>query len=131
MDASVALQQRMRRLGIREADLEERFVRSGGPGGQNVNKVATCVILLHRPTGVQVRCERQRSQGQNRLLAREMLVERLEAQRRAKEQAEAAKAAKALRQKRKRPRWLREQLLAFKKARAEKKTLRRRMRHED
>jgi protein subunit release factor B len=131
MDASVALQQRMRRLGIREEDLEERFVRSGGPGGQNVNKVATCVILLHRPTGMQVRCERQRSQGQNRQLAREMLVERMEALRRLREQAEAARVAKARAQKRKRPRWLREQLLAFKKARSEKKTLRRRMRHED
>ncbi len=62
---------------IREEDLEEIFVRSGGKGGQNVNKVSTCVILKHRPTGLVVRCDSERSQAMNRALARERLVERM------------------------------------------------------
>lgn len=73
----------MARLGVREEDLEETFVRSGGHGGQNVNKVATCVVLLHRPSGLQVKCQVSRYQGRNRELARGMLLDRLEAARRA------------------------------------------------
>ena len=60
----------MAALGVRESDLEESFVRSGGRGGQNVNKLATCVMLLHRPTGIQVKCQSTRQQGLNRFLAR-------------------------------------------------------------
>ena len=63
------LAQRMTALGVRESDLDETFVRSGGHGGQNVNKVATCVMLLHRPTGLQVKCQETRQQGLNRFLA--------------------------------------------------------------
>lgn len=61
---------RMHRLGIREEDLDETFVRSGGHGGQNVNKIATCVMLVHRPTGIAVKCQETRYQGRNRELAR-------------------------------------------------------------
>ena len=70
----------MERLGIREADLKESFIRSSGPGGQNVNKVATCVVLIHVPTGLVVKCQKDRSQAMNRYSARRILLERLESQ---------------------------------------------------
>src|SRR5208337_199575 len=73
------LAQRMALLGLREADLEETFVRSGGHGGQNVNKTSTCVMLLHRPTGLQVKCQATRQQGLNRFLARRLLLDKIEA----------------------------------------------------
>jgi protein subunit release factor B len=74
-----ALRERMAELGVREEDLEERFVRSSGAGGQHVNKTATCVWLRHLPTGVEVKCMRERSQSVNRFLARRELVEKLAA----------------------------------------------------
>src|SRR5437660_326117 len=73
-EKDAALAQRMAALGVRETDLEESFVRSGGHGGQNVNKTSTCVMLLHRPTGVQVKCQSTRQQGFNRVLARRVLL---------------------------------------------------------
>lgn len=73
-----ALMEKMRELGITEDDLEESFIRSGGPGGQNVNKVATCVQLKHLPTGISVKVQKDRSQGVNRFLARREIVYRLE-----------------------------------------------------
>ena len=77
-----ALRRRMEELGVRESDLEESFVRSGGKGGQNVNKVASCVVLVHRPTGTRVKCQKDRSQAMNRFFARRMLLDQLERQRR-------------------------------------------------
>src|SRR3989338_7307154 len=92
----------MHRLGVQESEFEESFVRSSGPGGQNVNKVATCVVLRHRPSGLEVRCQRERSQALNRFLARRVLLGRLEAQRLGAASAEARRIAKLRRQKRKR-----------------------------
>ncbi len=77
-DKEKALLEKMRALGIREEDLDETFVRSGGPGGQNVNKVATCVQLKHIPTGISVKVQKDRSQGVNRFLARREIVYRIE-----------------------------------------------------
>ena len=73
-----ALQEKMERLGIRESDIVERFVRSGGPGGQNVNKVATCVYLKHLPSGIEVKCQKERHQAMNRFFARRLLVQKIE-----------------------------------------------------
>ena len=70
-DKARELEERLARLGVRAEDLEESFVHSGGKGGQNVNKVATCVVLVHRPTGIAVKCQRERTQGANRLIARQ------------------------------------------------------------
>src|SRR3990167_8470480 len=70
----------MQRLGVKEGDFEESFVRSGGPGGQNVNKVETCVVLRHPASGLEVRCQRERSQALNRYLARRILLRRIEEQ---------------------------------------------------
>lgn len=70
---------RMAELGVREEDIEERFVRSSGAGGQHVNKTSTCVQLRHIPTGVEVKCMQERSQSLNRFLARRELLEKIAA----------------------------------------------------
>jgi protein subunit release factor B len=114
----------MAKLGVAEADFEESFLRSSGPGGQNVNKVATCVVLRHRPSGLEVRCQRERSQALNRFLARRLLLHRLEAQRLGRLSEEAQRIAKIRRQKRRRSRRAKEKLLRDKRLRAQKKALR-------
>jgi len=120
-----ALARRLAALGVREADLDEQFVRSGGKGGQNVNKVATCVVLRHLPSGVQVKCQAARTQAMNRFLARRLLCDRLEARERGVVEERAAAAAKIRRQKRKRSKRAKEKMLAAKRARGEVKALRR------
>src|SRR3989338_2075935 len=111
----------MRRLGVTEADLDESFIRSGGPGGQNGNKGSTCVVLRHRPSGLEVRCQQERSQSLNRFLARRILLNRLEAQRLGALSAEAPRIAKLRRQKRKRSKRAKEKILAAKHLHARKK----------
>src|SRR6478672_1669262 len=96
------LSQRMASLGVQETDLDETFVRSGGHGGQNVNKTSTCVQLVHRPTGIQVKCQSTRQQGLNRFIARRLLLDKIEALRHGMASAERAKMEKIRRQKRKR-----------------------------
>jgi len=107
---------------IREEDLQESFIRSSGPGGQNVNKVATCVVLVHRPTGISVKFQEGRTQAANRLKARELLLKKIvhmrEQQRLAKKQAAELKK----RQNRRRPKALKEKILEFKRKQAEKKS---------
>lgn len=126
-----ALRQRMARLGLREADLEERFVRSPGPGGQHVNKVATCVWLRHRPSGLDVKVSATRSQALNRFLARRRLVEKLEARALGPLSAQQQRIAKLRRQKRRRSRRAQEQVLAAKRLQSLKKSLRAAPREDD
>lgn len=76
-EKNAELRRRMEVLGVREEDLEERFVRSSGRGGQHVNKSSTCVQLLHRPTGIEVKCMEGRSQSLNRFFARRLLLDRI------------------------------------------------------
>lgn len=109
---------------IREEDIEERFIRSGGPGGQNVNKVATCVCLRHRPSGLEVKVQRERSQALNRFLARRLLAEKLEALALGRLSAERKRIEKIRRQKRRRSRRAKEKLLAAKRLHSQKKRLR-------
>jgi len=119
---------RMAALGIREQDLDESFVRSGGHGGQNVNKVATCVVLVHRPSGTMVKCQRERSQAMNRFYARRLLVDKIERAQLGKESEEAARVAKIRRQKRKRSKRAKEKMVTEKRQRGETKQLRSRVR---
>ncbi len=116
---------RMAALGIREADLEEQFVRSGGPGGQNVNKVSTCVVLKHLPTGTVVRCQQERAQAMNRYLARRLLVEKIEAERLGRASAREQEYERIRRQKRKRSRRAKQRTVADKRLHGSKKEGRR------
>jgi len=115
----------MRRFGVKEADLTERFIRSGGRGGQNVNKVSTCVYLKHRPTGIEVKCGRERVQALNRFFARRILVGKIEKMVLGKASEERKRIEKIRRQKRKRSKRAKEKMLAGKKKQSRKKTLRR------
>jgi len=126
-DRARAVAARLEALGIREEDLDESFVHAGGKGGQNVNKVATCVVLVHRPSGTAVKCQRERTQGQNRLVARALLAEKIETARAGRASARAQEAARIQRQKRRRSRRAKQKMLANKHARAETKVLRRKI----
>jgi protein subunit release factor B len=120
-----ALAARMQQLDVREADLEEQFIRSRGAGGQNVNKVATCVVLRHVPSGIVVRCQQERSQALNRFIARRELLDRLEARVRGVAASALAERERVRRQKRRRSRRAKAKMLATKRAQSEKKAARR------
>ena len=118
------LVERMAALDVREEDIEEQFVRSSGAGGQNVNKVSSCVLLHHRPSGTRVRCQKERSQGLNRFLARRILLEKIESLRRGAAVEAQQRIAKIRRQKRRRSRRSKLRLLEEKRRRGETKALR-------
>lgn len=119
---------RMVRLGILESDLDETFIHAGGHGGQNVNKVATCVVLAHRPSGVRVRCQSERSQGLNRFLARRILTDKIETIELGKKSAEQQRIEKIRRQKRRRSRRAKNKMLANKHHRSDIKSSRQSLR---
>jgi len=106
------LNERMTALGVNESEIEESFVRSGGHGGQNVNKSSTCVMLLHRPSGLQVKCQATRQQGLNRFLARRLLLDKIERLQTGQVATRRAEMEKIRRQKRRRSRRAKEAFLA-------------------
>jgi protein subunit release factor B len=116
-----ALRQKMEDLGISEKDIVEKFVRSSGKGGQKVNKTSTCVYLKHIPTGIEVKCQRERFQALNRFLARRILVKKIEAMILKEKSEEQKRIEKIRRQKRKRSKRAKLKILEEKKKQSEKK----------
>ena len=121
----------MHDLGIAEPDLEEKFIRSGGKGGQKVNKTSSCVYLKHLPSGIEVKCQVEREQALNRFLARRILVEKIEERIKGRESARRQRIEKIRRQKRRRSKRAKEKMLRDKKIQSEKKNLRRRVSNEE
>lgn len=118
-------------MGIKERDITERFIRSSGSGGQRLNKVSTRVHLTHKPTGISVKCGKERSQALNRFLARRILADKIEQLVLGRKAEERKRIEKIRRQKRKRSKRAKEKMLANKKKRAEKKRLRGRVEEEN
>jgi protein subunit release factor B len=118
------LQELMQRLGVQEEDIEEKFIRSQGPGGMNVNKVSTCVYLRHKPTGIEVKCQQERFQAQNRFLARRLLLKKIESMLLGRMSEERKRIEKIRRQKRRRSRRAKLKILEAKHRQSEKKSLR-------
>lgn len=124
-DKEAAIEARLAAVGVKPEDLVEKFIHSGGPGGQNVNKTSTAVYLKHVPTGIEVKVQQERSQALNRFIARRLLAEKLEAMFLKQRTAEQARVARLRRQKRKRSRRAQEKVLAAKRLRSERKSERR------
>jgi protein subunit release factor B len=123
-DKAKSLADRMLTLGVVESDFEESFIRSSGPGGQKVNKSSSCVYLIHIPTGLSVKCQRERSQSLNRFLARRLLLDKIEKLQKGFIAEEKERLEKIRRQKRKRSKRAKEKILTAKHQQAEKKVLR-------
>jgi len=119
-----SLRARMLKLGVAEDEFEESFIRSSGPGGQKVNKSSSCVYLVHLPTGLSVKCQKERSQSLNRFLARRLLLDKIERQQKGFIAGEKEKLEKIRRQKRKRSKRAKEKILEEKHQQARRKTLR-------
>ena len=98
------LRERMAACGLEEGDLSEQFIRSGGPGGQKVNRTASGVYLHHKPSGLEVKMQQARSQGLNRFYARRRMCELLEARQLGEDSPEAQRQAKQRKQKERRRR---------------------------
>ncbi|MBP7055531.1 MAG: peptide chain release factor-like protein [Candidatus Omnitrophica bacterium] len=120
------LEAMMASMGISERDLEEKFVRARGRGGQKINKTSVCVYLKHRPSGIEVKCDKARSQTLNRFLARRLLLLKIDSAVSGKESEIEREREKIRRQKRRRSRRSKEKVLRDKKMHSEKKETRRR-----
>ena len=118
------LASRMRKLGIAERDLTEKFVLGSGKGGQKMNKTSSCVYLRHGPSGTEIKCQRSRSRELNRHFARKELCDRIEEEILGEQSRRQQKIEKIRRQKRRRSRRQRERMLAEKRKQGEKKKLR-------
>lgn len=122
---------RMTRLGIRESDIDERFIKGSGPGGQKINKTSSCVYLVHRPSRTEIKCQASRSQALNRFIARRELCDAIEKAILGKESAEEQQREKIRRQKRRKSRKQRQKMVDDKVAHAKIKKNRTRVRFDD
>ncbi len=118
------LEARMLRLKIQEGDLIEKFILGSGSGGQKINKTSSCVYLKHIPTGIEVKCQRDRSRSLNRLFARRELCEKLEEQLFKEKSKKQQEISKIRRQKKRRSRRQKEKLVEGKRQLSTKKGLR-------
>jgi len=125
------LEERLKKLGVLEADLVEKFVLGTGSGGQKINKTASCVYLRHIPSGIEIKCQKERSREQNRYIARLELCKKLEALQKAEKQQKLAEASKLRRQSRKRTSAQKKQLVESKRHISSKKRLRKSPRNDD
>ncbi|MEK7524697.1 MAG: peptide chain release factor-like protein [Patescibacteria group bacterium] len=112
-------------LNIFPADIDEQFIRGGGHGGQKMNKTSSCVLLRHRPTGIEVRCQAFREQSKNRVKAYELLILKIEDKVKGHESEKSKKIFKLRKQKNKRSKRSREKMLEIKRRRSEIKGMRR------
>ena len=119
------LERRMLELGIKDDDLTEKFILGSGRGGQKLNKTASCVYLLHKPSGIEIKCQQERSQPLNRYLARRELCDRLQERIQGEKTARQQREEKIRRQKRRRSRRQKERMLEQKRQQSEKKAQRR------
>jgi len=119
------LEERMRKLGVREQDLVEKFVLGSGKGGQKINKTSSCVYIRHVPSGLEVKCQRERAQSLNRYVARRELCDRLEGRALGMKSARRQEEERIRRQKRRRSRRQKAVMLAGKRQQGEKKQQRR------
>ena len=124
IDKEEVLKAKMASVGIKESDIIELFILSSKKGGQKVNKTSSCVYLKHMPTGIEVKCQQERSQALNRFLARRILVDKIESLILGRESDEQKRYEKIRRQKRRRSRRAKEKMLKDKKLHSEKKALR-------
>ena len=131
LDKENQLLARLADLGIAETDLDEKFIRGGGPGGQKTNKTSSTVCLRHKPTGIEVRCARERSQSMNRFLARRELCERIAEKIHGEKSKKKQEQEKTRRQKRRRSRRQTALMVDAKKKHGGKKALRQKPAHDD
>lgn len=115
LEKEKALRKKLDSLRIYEKDIEESFIRSQGRGGQKVNKSSTCVYLKHIPTGIEVKCQKGRTQGLNRYYARQLLYAKIDRIIKGKKSEEEQRVSKIRRQKRKRSKRAKEKMLEEKR----------------
>lgn len=127
IDKEKALKAKMASAGIKESDITELFILAGKKGGQKVNKTSSCVYLKHIPTGIEVKCQQDRSQALNRFLARRILVDKIESLILGRESDKQKRYEKIRRQKRRRSRRAKEKMLWDKKRHSEKKAIRKKV----
>lgn len=118
------LQLRMQVLGIKDEDLIEKFILGSGAGGQKINKTSSCVYLKHLPSGIEIKCQKERSRDMNRYFARRELCDRIEAIALGEKSEKQQEREKIRRQKRKRSKRSKEKMLQDKRHTSEKKSLR-------